>query len=161
MDRVKEPTSLRMDEFQKKICDSARTLLIGYGVTLENSLLTISKVAEGTGFAPFNAFNAVLAEYVEELREGIQEAVKLWYPEPEKQADGGQIDQTNDPWAHRSEKMVCGTCTWFTEKKVYAGLAGTEGVSLGLCRAEAPSAHGWPETLAYGCGQHKLDEAKA
>lgn len=59
-----------------------------------------------------------------------------------------------DAWAHRSQKMRCGTCMWFAEKPPG---------ELGRCRKHAPTLNGWPAVYAGRdwCGDHKLDERHA
>jgi hypothetical protein len=66
-----------------------------------------------------------------------------------------------DNWAHRSSKMVCGTCMWFTHKLLpYKAEPGV--VSIGRCRKHAPTLNGWPVLYENDwCGDHKLDETKA
>jgi hypothetical protein len=65
-----------------------------------------------------------------------------------------------DNWAHRSKKMICGTCMWFTHKLLpYKAEPGV--IPIGRCRKKAPTLNGWPVLYETDwCGDHKLDETK-
>ena len=66
---------------------------------------------------------------------------------------------SNDPWKHRSSKMVCMTCIWFVLKEKSVDSNGT--VPIGRCRRHAPSMEGYPVVFGEDwCGDHKLDENK-
>ena len=68
-------------------------------------------------------------------------------------SDAAQVD----PWMHRSKKMKCATCMWFTQK----GAITDESWGLGRCRRHAPTLNGYP--VVYNtdwCGDHKIDETK-
>jgi len=85
----------------------------------------------------------------------------------EVRADFG-LPPVGDPWTHRSEKMRCRTCMWFTEKvvkpmppHVVPGESSSLRI-LGRCRRHAPTMSGYPVVYTTDwCGDHKLDEAKA
>lgn len=85
----------------------------------------------------------------------------------EVRADFG-LPPVGDPWTHRSEKMRCRTCMWFTEKvvkpmppHVVPGESSSLRI-LGRCRRHAPTMSGYPAVYTDDwCGDHKLDEAKA
>ena len=65
----------------------------------------------------------------------------------------------NDPWAHRSAGMRCGTCMWFVEKKRELFRTSQR---VGRCRRHAPTLFGYPVVFTNDwCGDHKLDEKKA
>lgn len=68
----------------------------------------------------------------------------------------------NDPWAHRSKGMKCGTCMWFAVKLAKDNQKPVdERGMLGRCRRHAPTMNGYPATFeADWCGDHKLDENK-
>jgi len=68
-------------------------------------------------------------------------------------------DNMEDNWKHRSSKMVCRCCIWFTEKRPDSRELEKE--TFGRCRRHAPTISGFP--AVYGtdwCGDHKLDENK-
>jgi hypothetical protein len=57
-----------------------------------------------------------------------------------------------DPWAHRSENMLCRSCMYFVVK----GRS-----DFGRCRRHAPTMSGFPAVFNRDwCGDHKLDENK-
>lgn len=63
-----------------------------------------------------------------------------------------------DNWKHRSMKMVCETCMWFSPKALKTGAQSR----LGRCRRNAPTMGGFPAVyLTDWCGRHKLNEEKA
>ena len=64
------------------------------------------------------------------------------------------MNNTKDPWKHRSTGMKCCTCMWFVVK------AGSS-MELGRCRRHAPSMNGYPAVFVNDwCGDYKLDENK-
>jgi len=70
-----------------------------------------------------------------------------------------EADNPDDPWAHRSKGMRCGTCMWFVEKRTHA--MQQVGHLIGRCRRHAPTMNGYPVVFSDDfCGDHKLDETK-
>lgn len=63
---------------------------------------------------------------------------------------------SDDPWIHRNENMVCKTCIY------YRGKASSSSTKIGRCRRHAPTMSGYPVVFEneVGCGDHKLDETK-
>lgn len=71
----------------------------------------------------------------------------------------GSVDETNDPWKHRSKNMTCRTCMYFVKKEGMT-LNDNRGY-LGRCRRHAPTMSGFPAVFEIDwCGDHKLDENK-
>ena len=71
----------------------------------------------------------------------------------------GKDNASDDPWAHRSAGMRCGTCMWFVEKKTAVFRTSQR---VGRCRRHAPTMNGYPAVFTNDwCGDHKLDEEKA
>ena len=69
-----------------------------------------------------------------------------------------------DPWIHRSEKMLCGTCMWYmvktAEPSLISGASSAYG-KIGRCRRHSPCMSGYPVVFVTDwCGDHKLDENK-
>ena len=74
-------------------------------------------------------------------------------------ADGGNVNRSQDPWAHRSAGMKCATCMWFVEKQ-RSGPTNADRF-LGRCRRHAPTMNGFPAVFNQDwCGDHKLGENK-
>jgi len=70
------------------------------------------------------------------------------------------INDKDDNWQHRSERMRCSTCMWWVKKSSLSENP-TTGAEIGRCRKGAPTMCGWPVLFATDwCGQHKLDETK-
>lgn len=60
-----------------------------------------------------------------------------------------------DPWKHRSSKMVCRTCIWYVVKTA------SDVAEVGRCRRHAPTLGGYPAVFPNDwCGDHKVDETK-
>ena len=74
------------------------------------------------------------------------------------QASDGLVEKesvSNDPWAHRSKGMRCGSCMWFVRKIDVGSIDGT--TSKGRCRRHAPTMNGYPVVFETDwCGDHKL-----
>ena len=68
-----------------------------------------------------------------------------------------------DPWAHRSAGMKCGTCMWFAPKPTRPTASDPLAqLTIGRCRRHAPTMNGYPVVFVTDwCGDHKLDENKA
>lgn len=75
------------------------------------------------------------------------------------------MNESRDPWVHRSANMRCRTCMYFVRKIAAASEpqpgAGVSGI-LGRCRRHAPTMSGFPAVFEHDwCGDHKIDETKA
>ena len=65
--------------------------------------------------------------------------------------------KNKDAWEHRSKKMCCLTCMYFSAK----GKEFNDGlIKLGRCKRNAPTMKGFPVVfpLIDWCGEHKLTE---
>lgn len=72
------------------------------------------------------------------------------------------VNECNDPWRHRSKKMICLTCMWFVEKQ-FTGAYNPNNPKdvIGRCRRHSPTMNGYPVVYCTDwCGDHKLDENK-
>ena len=66
---------------------------------------------------------------------------------------------SKDNWKHRSQNMLCGTCTFFVQKITSRVQRATH--VIGRCRRSAPTMKGYPVVFTDDwCGEHKLDEEK-
>jgi len=89
--------------------------------------------------------------------EEIEGELRAFRGEPLRAAQSG-----GDPWAHRSEGMMCKTCMWFVQKRPNLAAQIVGHPAIGRCRRHAPSMNGYPVVfMTDWCGDHKLDENKA
>lgn len=65
-----------------------------------------------------------------------------------------------DPWIHRSYRMLCHKCMYYVRKLPDPNSAMIS-VEIGRCRRHAPTMSGFPVMYPHDwCGDHKLDENK-
>lgn len=68
-----------------------------------------------------------------------------------------RIEESKDPWVHRSAQMRCRSCVFYVPKKG----AGVTTTQIGRCRRNAPTMRGFPAVFPNDwCGEHRLDEDK-
>ena len=68
------------------------------------------------------------------------------------------MEETLDPWAHRSVRMRCRSCMWFVEKCNDPGQRDPTVKVIGRCRRHAPTMSGYPVVYEDDwCGDHKLN----
>ena len=76
------------------------------------------------------------------------------------------MNQDQDPWKHRSDRMKCRICMWFVPKVAQIDPRSPADMpaptcDLGRCRRHAPTMSGYPVVFVNNwCGDHKLDEDK-
>ena len=82
------------------------------------------------------------------------------HPDNLMEVEEAMTERKEDPWAFRSDNMLCACCMWYVNKKSIQPTSGVVRI-IGRCRRHAPTMSGYP--VVYGddwCGDHKLDENK-
>lgn len=71
------------------------------------------------------------------------------------------MNESKDPWIHRSKGMRCNTCIWYVPK-VRRGTPDADVnpiKEVGRCRRHAPTMNGYPVVfMTDWCGDHRIDE---
>ena len=78
---------------------------------------------------------------------------------------GATMNQDQDLWKQRSDRMKCKTCMWFMPRVAQIDPRGPDmqapTYDLGCCRRYAPTMSDYPVVFVNDwCGDHKLDEGK-
>ena len=105
-----------------------------------------------------------MKEHMEDSHHGVgptgQQTYQAILEETEKELYGKgvieMIEESRDPWIHRSKRMVCDTCMFFVEKIDHPEEPRNT-IMKGRCRRHAPTLQGYPVVFSNDwCGDHKL-----